>query len=83
MYKYPGRGYTCASLKVTSQKFYSHGDGVHPVFGNDSDEAGKNRRVDVVLHMIIIICVTKENLDLMREKHCLESTTDEEHSSCQ
>lgn len=83
MCRCPGVGYTCASLKFTAQKFYSHGDGAHPVLGDDSDEAGKNRRIDVVLHVIVVICISKESLDLMRERHCLESTTDEESSSCQ
>lgn len=51
-----------ASLKFTAQKFYPQGDGVHPGFRNDSDEAGKNRRVDVVFHMVAVICISQENL---------------------
>lgn len=51
-----------ASLKFTAQKFYPHGDGGHPGFWNDSDVAGKNRRVDVVFYMVAVICISQENL---------------------
>ena len=54
----------CVSLKVAAQQFYSHGDGGHPASGDDSDEAGENRRVDVVLHVVAVICVPQKSLDL-------------------
>lgn len=61
------------SLKVTAQQLYSHGDGVHPASGDDSDETGENRRVDVVLHVFVVICISQKSLDLVRERerHCL------------
>lgn len=51
-----------ASLKFTAQKFYPQGDGGHPGFRNDSDEAGKNGRVDVVFYVVVVICISQENL---------------------
>lgn len=51
-----------ASLKFTAQKFYPQGDGGHPAFRNDSDEAGKNRRVDVVFYVVAVIRISQENL---------------------
>lgn len=55
-------------FKITAQQLYSHGDGVCPALREDSDEAGEDGRIDVVLHMVIVICIAKENLDLVREK---------------
>lgn len=67
--KYKGLSYKWVSLKVTTQKFYSHCNGAHPTSGDDSDEARKDRRVDVVLHMVAVICISKKSLDCMREKN--------------
>lgn len=58
----------CVSLKVTAQQLYPHGDAVHPAPGDDPDEAGENRRVDVVLHVVVVVCVSHESLDLKSER---------------
>lgn len=50
-------------LKVTAQQFYSHGDGTLPARGNDSDEAGEDGRVDVVLHGTVVVGVPGKPLD--------------------
>lgn len=57
--------YYLLSLKVTSKQLNSHGDGGHPAFGDDSDKAGENGRVDVVPGVAVVICISHKNLDLM------------------
>lgn len=56
--------YYLLSLKVTSKQLNSHGDGGHPAFGDDSDKAGENGRVDVVPGVVVVICISHKNLDL-------------------
>lgn len=50
------------SLKFTAQELYPHGDAVHPASGDDADEAGKDRWVDVVFHVVVVVCVPQESL---------------------
>lgn len=59
---------TFASLKVTAKKLYSHGDGANPVSREDSYEARENGWVNVVLHMLVVVFIAFESLDLMRKK---------------
>lgn len=57
-----------SSFAVTAQQFYSHGDGTHPGFRNDSDKPGENWGIHVVLHMVTVVCISPKNLDLFRER---------------
>lgn len=56
----------CVLFKVTTQKLYSHGDGAHPASGDDADVTGKNGRVDIVLHVVTIICISNKSLHMMK-----------------
>lgn len=47
-----------ASLKFAAQKLDPHGDAAHPAPGDDADEAGEDGRVDVVLHVVAVVCVS-------------------------
>lgn len=57
-----------SSFAITAQQFYPHGDGTHPRFGNNSDKPGENRGIHIVLHMVIVVCISHKNLDLLRER---------------
>lgn len=52
----------CPSFKVTAQQFYPERDGGLPALRDDSDKAREDWRIDVVLHMAIVIRVAGESL---------------------
>ena len=52
------------SLKVAAQQLHPQGDGAPPGLGFDPYEAREDGRVDVVLHVAIVVCVTWEHLQV-------------------